>query len=142
MAHNHPHRPCGTQKAASRKAPESASFSERREEDQAPESATEAWFGADPARRQTLAPQLVLQWQREAERLLAQGRSQQAVAVYTRLLALDPAHLPALEGRAQAYRQLGMEQAAKRDEGSLQALLAPGESQEEFPLPPPFLPPA
>ncbi len=65
------------------------------------------------------------QWQQEAEPLVAQRHSQKAIEVYTRMVVVDPGHSQALQGRAQAYRQVGMEQAAALDERTLQAYLFP-----------------
>ena len=46
------------------------------------------------------------------------------------MLVVNPSHPQALQGRAQVYRQLGMEQAAELDERALQTLSSPIQSQE------------
>ena len=70
------------------------------------------------------------QWQQEAEHLVAQRHNRRAIEVYTRMLVVDPGHSQALRGRAKAYRQVGMEQAAALDERTLQAYLFPKQSRE------------
>jgi tetratricopeptide (TPR) repeat protein len=93
-------------------------------------SAVDVWLGANPAQRQALAAWLLQQWQQEAEQLMAQRRYQKAIAVYTRMLVVDPEHAQALHGRAQAYRQVGVEQATARDARTPHTLLSPKQSGE------------
>jgi len=68
--------------------------------------------------------------ERQAEQLAAQRHSQKATQVSARMLVVNPSHPQALQGRAQVYRQLGMEQAAELDERTLQALSSPIGPQE------------
>lgn len=102
----------------------------RHEQRQQHESSLRAFLGTEPAQRQALAAQFVQQWLQEAEQLVAQRHYQKAIQVYARILVVNPGHLRALQARAQVYRQAGMEQAAERDERTLQALLSPIERQE------------
>ncbi len=104
--------------------PDSDSLSRQQEQEQDRESAIDVWLGADSAQRQALAARVVQQWQQEAEHLVAQRRYRKAIEVYTRIVVVDPGHVPALQGRALAYRQMGMAQAAELDERTLQALLS------------------
>jgi hypothetical protein len=76
----------------------SDSFTWQQEQGHDRESATEIWLGTDPAQRQALAARLMQQWQQEAEQLVAQRHYQQAIAVYTRMLAVDPGHVQAIQG--------------------------------------------
>jgi regulator of sirC expression with transglutaminase-like and TPR domain len=89
-----------------------------------------ALLGADSAQRQALAAQFVQRWQQEAEHLVAQRHSQKATQVSVRMLVVNPSHAQALQGRAQVYRQAGMEQAAELDERTLQGLSSPIGRQE------------
>jgi tetratricopeptide (TPR) repeat protein len=104
------------------------SFPRQQEHDR--ESTIYALLGADPTRRQALAARLVQQWQQEAEQFMAQRHYQKAIEVYTWILVVNPGHAQALQGRTQAYRLAGMEQAAELDDRTLQALLSPNQSQE------------
>ncbi len=81
----------------------------RHEQREQHESSLSALLGTEPAQRQALAAQFV----------------QEATQVSARILVVNPGHLQALQGRAQVYRQLGMEQAAELHERTLQALSSP-----------------
>lgn len=70
------------------------------------------------------------QWLQEAEQLVAQRHSQKATQVSARIWVVNPGHLQAFQGRAQVYRQAGIEQAAEMDERTLQALSSPIGRQE------------
>jgi hypothetical protein len=114
--------------------PSPDSYSLPQEQEQNRESATDLWLGADATQRRALAARVVQQWQQEAEHLMAQRHYRRAIEVYTRIVVVNPEHVQALQGRAQVYRQVGMEQAAALDECTLQALLVPKQSREEFSL--------
>ena len=106
------------------------SFPQQHKHGQDRESEMYAFLGADSTQRQALAAQFVQQWLQEAEQLLAQCHYQKAVESYARILAVNPSHPQTLQGRAQVYRQAGMEQATELDERTLQGLSSPLQRQE------------
>jgi len=85
----------------------------RHEQREQHESSLSAFLGTEPAQRQVLAAQFVQQWLQEAEQLVAQRHLQRALEVYARMLVVNPSRPQALQGLAQVYRQLGMEQARR-----------------------------